>query len=61
MPDSGSTENSSKVPKLPRVTKVPKVEESCHFYMVHHRDAEPAEVFYKEIFSLCALRLCGEL
>ena len=27
----------------------------------HRRDAESAEVFYKEIFSLRALRLCGEL
>jgi hypothetical protein len=32
-----------------------------HFYMVHRRDTEPAEVFYKEIFTLRPLRLCGEL
>ena len=29
--------------------------------MVHRRDAELAEVFNKEIFSLRTLRLCGEL
>ena len=40
---------------------MPKVEEFYHLYMVHRRDAEPAEVFDKEIFSLRALRLCGEL
>ena len=47
-----------------------KIEEFCpsrvsgsndHLYMFHRRDAEPAEVFYKEIFSLRPLRLCGEL
>jgi hypothetical protein len=26
----------------------------------HRRDAEGAEIFYKEIFSLRPLRLCGE-
>jgi hypothetical protein len=41
--------------------KVTRVKESCHFYMFHRRDAEPAEVFYKEIFSPRPLRLCGEL
>ena len=35
--------------------------EFCHFYVSHRRDAEPAEVFYKEIFSLRSLRLCGQL
>ena len=40
---------------------MPKIEEFCHFYMFHRRDAEPAEVFYKENFSLRPLRLCGEL
>ena len=40
---------------------MPKIEEFCHFYMFHRKDAEPAEVFYKEIFSLRSLRLCGEL
>ena len=39
---------------------MPKIEEFCHFYMVYRRDAEPAEVFYKENFSLRSLRLCGE-
>jgi hypothetical protein len=38
-----------------------KIEEFCHFCMVHRRDAEPAEVFYKENFYLRPLRLCGEL
>jgi len=40
---------------------MPKIEEFFHFYMVYRRDAEPAEVFYKENFSLRPLRLCGEL
>ena len=31
-----------------------KVKEFCHFYVVHRRDAEPAEVFIKKL-SLCAL------
>ena len=35
---------------------MPKVKESCHFYMVHRKDAEFAEVFYEEILSL---RLCA--
>ena len=43
------------------MTIVPKVKEFCHFYLVHRRGAESAEVFYKEIFSLRPLRLCGEL
>jgi hypothetical protein len=38
-----------------------KVAEFFRFYMVHRRDAKPAEVFYKEIYSLRPLRLCGEL
>ena len=49
---------------------MPKIEEFCpsrasgsndHFYIVYRRDAEPAEIFYKENFSLRTLRLCGEL
>lgn len=31
------------------------------FYMVDREDAEPAAVFYGEIFSLRPLRLCGEI
>ena len=33
---------------------MPKIEEFCHFYMVHRRDAEPTEVFIEKFF-LCAL------
>jgi hypothetical protein len=40
---------------------MPKIEEFCHFYRFHRRHAEPAEVFYKENFSVRPLRLCGEL
>ena len=29
--------------------------------IAHRRDAEVAEFFYKEIFSLRPLRLCGEI
>jgi hypothetical protein len=33
--------------------------EFCHFYKVHRKDAELAEVFYyKKVFYLLALRLC---
>jgi hypothetical protein len=41
--------------------KVPKIKEFCNFYIVHRRDAKHAEVFYKDIFSLRPLRLCGEI
>ena len=40
---------------------MPKIAEFCHLYIVYRRDAEPAEVFYKEIFSPRSLRLCGEI
>ena len=40
---------------------MPKIEGFCHFYMVYRKDAEPAEVFYKENFFLRPLRLRGEL
>jgi len=33
---------------------MPKIEEFCHIYLLHRRDAESAEVFIKK-FSLCAL------
>jgi hypothetical protein len=33
---------------------MPKIEEFCPFYLVHRKDAEPAEVFIKK-FSLCPL------
>ena len=38
-----------------------KIEEFCHFYIIYRRDAELAEIFYKENFSLRPLRLGGEL
>ena len=40
---------------------MPKIKEFCYFYMVYRRDAESAEIFYKENLALRALRLCGEL
>ena len=36
-----------------------KIEKFCDFYIIYRRDAELAEIFYKGIFSLRALRLCG--
>ena len=40
---------------------MPKIDEFCPFYMVYRRDAETAEIFYKENLSLRPLRLCGEI
>ena len=41
--------------------KMVKIKEFWPFCIVHRREAEPAEVFNKYIFSLRPLRLCGEI